>query len=479
MGLQKKTIDALEGLTSTRVTREEFTVEVVDGPHQGKTLNLDKEIIRIGREDWCDISLPDDPWVSTVHCECLLEEQGLRVHDLHSRNGIRLNEIPVYDALFLPGTRLQVGQSTLMLRSSQKRTELDIHYYDSTGTLVGRSIAMRKIFSVLPRLAQRKVSTLLNGETGTGKTSIARAIHLHTHNENSKAPFVVVNCGALPGSLINAALFGHERGAFTGADKRHFGFFEQANGGTLFLDEIAELPLELQPKLLDVLERRMVRRLGSEAEHPVDFHLLAATLKDLTKECEAGRFREDLYFRLSIMELQVPPLRDRNEDIPLLVEAFLKELSPEQSMYVTSNAMQKLTSYLWPGNTRELRNALERALLFLDGNTIEPDDLDFEQHTQKPPSQRSERSLATRSSNLSLDEQRKWVEEAFPTLPLSEHEPPLSIKDVLQKAERFLIAQALQETDQNAPNAAKLLSMSESWLYNRIKLYGFTSKRKY
>ncbi len=470
MGLKKKTIEAMSGLVSETIAIRDLSLEVLEGPHQGKVLQLEKEVIRMGREDWCDLSLPNDPWVSTLHCECYLVEKGLRVLDLRSRNGIRLNDSPILDAYMLPGARLQLGQSVLTLRSSPQTKELSIQYHDSTGTLIGKSMAMRKIFSILPRLGQRKVTTLLYGETGTGKTSIAQAIH--RHNQNEDAPFVVVNCGALPPALAESMLFGHERGAFTGADKQRQGFFEQADGGTLFLDEIAELPLELQPKLLDVLERRKVRRLGSNSEQYVDFHLLTATHKDLQEECEVGRFREDLYFRLSVMVLTMPPLRERKEDLPLLIEAFLKELCPERPLFLTGEATNSLKVYLWPGNIRELRNVLERTLVFLDNDTIEASDLVFEK-----------RHVVEEAGSSSLEtfmeeEDLLWMKEVFPTLPLSEHQPPPSLKDILKHTERFFIEQALVETEHNAPKTARLLTISESWLYSRIKLYGLKSKRK-
>lgn len=457
------------GLVSETVAIRDLSLEVLEGPNQGKTLHLDKEMIRIGREDWCDLSLPDDPWISTLHCECYLEEKGLRVLDLQSRNGIKLNDSPILDAYMLPGAKLQLGQSVLTLRSHQQTKELSIQYHDRTGTLIGKSIAMRKIFSLLPRLGQRKVTTLLSGETGTGKTSIAQAIHLHNHGDNPDAPFVVVNCGALPPALAESMLFGHEKGAFTGADQRRQGFFEQANQGTIFLDEIAELPLELQPKLLDVLERRKVRRLGSSTEQDVDFHLLTATHKDLKEECELGRFREDLYFRLSVMKLTVPPLRERKEDLPLLVEAFLKEMSPDRPLFLTGEANRTLKAHLWPGNIRELHNTLERTLVFLDSDTIDHNDLVLEE---------SDRKQTSSNDETFADKDLAWMKEVLPTLPLSEHEPPPSLKDILKQAERFFITQALNEMGQNAPDAAKLLTISESWLYSRIKLYGLKSKRK-
>lgn len=472
MVLQKKTVDALGGLASTTVSTDDLSLEVVEGPHKGQSLHLVKEVNRIGRMDWCELGLSADPWVSNVHCECWLEEKGLRVHDLNSRNGIKINNIPVLDAYFVPGAQLQVGQSVLQLRSHHQKKELTIAYHDELGTLVGKSLAMRKIFHFLPRLGQRRVTTLLTGETGTGKTSIAQAIHLQ-HHQNRTAPFVVVNCGALPESLIAAALFGHEKGAFTGADKRHLGFFEQANGGTLFLDEIAELPLDLQPKFLDVLERRVIRRLGGETDHPVDFHLITATHRDLKAACEAGRFREDLFFRLSVVHLVVPPLRERQEDIPLLVETFLRELSPTNILYVTSALMQKLKEYLWPGNIRELKNVLERALIFHDGDTLDVGDVELSSQLSQGTS-----TPASFQPAIKLANQPTWAEDVFPTLPLSTHQPPVSLKDVLKNTEQFFITQALQETNFNAPEAAQLLSLSESWLYSRIKLYGLGSRRK-
>lgn len=465
MTSSKLTVDASKSLTSDRITIGDFTLEVVEGPHAGESLHLNKEMFRIGREDWCDLSLPDDPWISTVHCECHFEEKGLRVCDLNSRNGIKIDGVPVVDAYFLPGAKLEVGLSALQLQSHKKTKDLSIPFHDETGTLVGKSIAMRKIFTLLPRLGQRKVTTMITGETGTGKTSIAQAIHNQTHN-NDDAPFVVVNCGALPPSLIESALFGHEVGAFTGANKLQKGFFEQANGGTLFLDEVAELPLEMQPKLLDVLERRKIRRLGSDKEYEVDFHLITATHKDLAELCKAGEFREDLFFRLSVMKLWVPPLREHLEDLPLLVETFLEELSPEQTVYLEGSALRKMKEHLWPGNLRELRNVLERSLIFLEDDTIKAADIELQESGEGSP--------------LSdLDEQRKWVEETFPTLPLGEHDPPLSLKELLKEAECFYIAQALKETNDNAPAAAKLLTLSESWLYSRARLYGLTTRRRY
>ncbi|MBU51216.1 MAG: AAA family ATPase [Deltaproteobacteria bacterium] len=480
-GLQKNTIDALGGLTSTRRSTEDTSLIVVDGPEEGKRLHLDKELIRIGRAEWCDLILTADPWVSNVHCEIWLEEEGLRIRDLVSRNGIRVNGLQVFDAFLPPGAKLEIGQSTIELRSHNQKREIEVHYADESGTLIGRSQGMRKIFSMLSRLKKSDISVSLQGETGTGKTSVARALHLQS--ERKDGPFVVVNCGALPANLIEAALFGHEKGAFTGADRRHLGFFQQANGGTLFFDEVAELPLSLQPKLLDVLERRVIRRLGDDKEIPVDFRLITATHRDLRKLSKEGSFREDLFFRISVVELEIPPLRDRREDIPLLTEGLLKETAQENTYTLTKGAMDRLQSFIWPGNVRQLRNTLEGAVALLDGKTIDVEDLNLPENgstgdTDTAPPIRRTSPSPPKTQPTDNTFHAPSIEHAKSLLPLKDHEPPLQLKEVLKETERFLIMKAMEETDGHAPEAARLLGLSESWLYSRLRLYGMGRKNK-
>lgn len=472
--METKNTTLFGGLT-TKLHIEDASFLVLEGPHEGSVVPLVEEVVRIGRADWCEVSLSDDHWVSQLHCECVWDERGLRVKDLGSRNGISVNGVPVLEAYLVDGARLQVGHSVLHLKHHQATRELSISYRDQTGLLVGRSREMRKLFSFLPRLRQRAVTTLLLGETGTGKTSIAKAIH--GQSEEDTTPFVVVNCGALPASLIEGVLFGYEKGAFTGASRRHAGFFEQAHGGVLFLDEIAELPLSLQPKLLDVIERKRVRRLGSTEEHEVDFHLICATHRDLRSEVEAGRFREDLYFRISVVELEVPPLRDRKEDLPLLIESLLASLEPERSIFISEAAVRALQGYLWPGNIRELRNLLERTLTFLDGTTIDVEDLQIPNvsfgHTQKQATSPSEPARPSSSVSATAPEAGKWA----PALPLLAQEPPVSLKDILAHTEGLLLLQALEECEGNVLDASRLLGISDSWFYNRLKKYGLSPKK--
>ncbi|TNE45511.1 MAG: sigma 54-dependent Fis family transcriptional regulator [Deltaproteobacteria bacterium] len=473
---------------------------VTEGPHAGDELALEEEVSRIGRGDWCNLSLPRDTRVSTEHCEILLEKQGVRIRDLGSRNGTILNGCPVFDAYIIEGATLLLGDSKLELRSRKANKRIPISYQDESGLLFGKSPEMRKIFSLLGRLAKRDVVTLLTGETGTGKTSVARAIHEQSHRKDGK--FVSVNCGALHASLIEDALFGHEKGAFTGADSTHQGFFEQANGGTLFLDEVAELPIDLQPKLLDVIERRKIRRLGSETEIGVDFRLLTATHRNLREEIENGKFREDLFFRLSVVELKIPSLRERPEDILLLVDMFLKELSPDQEAILTEDAQQALRSYLWPGNIRQLRNVLERSVVFLEGNRITRETLSLPNLEQATPETATPETAA---EPVADDYPTFTMDSNSPRLPFTPMDTAIdtpalgtelqvtedigvqlrrtlrnlqpNLKEVLTAFEKVMLEQALQETENNVLEASDMLGISQAWLYNRMKKYGIKKKR--
>jgi DNA-binding NtrC family response regulator len=233
------------------------------------------------------------------------------------------------------------------------------------GPLVGHSVAMREVFHVLERCTKSDATVLITGETGTGKEGAAEGIH--EESARADGPFVIIDCGSIPPSLLESELFGHERGAFTGAVSARIGAFEQASGGTVFLDEIGELPPDLQPKLLRVLEQKTIRRVGGTDRVDVDVRVVAATRRALEAEVNLGTFRSDLYYRLAVLRAHLPPLRERIEDLPFLVEALLERLAPsdEERERLTSRAfLQRLQAASWPGNVRELRNALERALVF-------------------------------------------------------------------------------------------------------------------
>jgi DNA-binding NtrC family response regulator len=296
------------------------------------------------------------------------------------------------------------------------------------------SPAMRRVFELIEPLARAEVSITLMGETGTGKDVLARTIH--NHSLRSSGPFVVFDCGAVAQNLAESELLGHERGAFTGALASHSGAFERAHGGTLFLDEIGELPLELQTRLLRVLGNSSVRRVGGTQDRPMDVRIIAATNRDLQAEVNAGRFRQDLYFRLAAAVVQVPALRDRPEDIPVLVTRLLEDLG-HRDVDVTPATLAVLRSRPWPGNVRELKNALACACAFLDAPVLEPRHL----------------SLPT------LTSQKPELEE-------------LQLGGVkLECIERVAIAQTLQQTGGNKARAAQILGIALSTLYEKLKKY--------
>ncbi|TNE46571.1 MAG: sigma 54-dependent Fis family transcriptional regulator [Deltaproteobacteria bacterium] len=463
-------------LRNNRLSVDDYTIEVVEGPHQGQKLSLQEEVSRIGRAEWCDLSLPLDRRTSSLHCECWLEPQGVRIKDLNSRNGVFLQGCQVFDAYWPDGTVVQVGNSSLKLKNLHSTQEIHIITQDDSGTIVGQSPAMRKLFGMIRKIAQRNIPTLLQGETGTGKTTVARAIH--DQGPRAGRPFVVVNCGALPHNLIEASLFGYEKGAFTGATKRHHGYFEQANGGTLFLDEIAELPLSLQPKLLDVLERKCIRRLGSEGEVRVDFRLVSATHKDLTEEIAAQRFRQDLFFRCATVTLEIPPLRERKKDIPLLLDRWLRSLLPSQSLQFTRPALDTLCGYSWPGNIRQLYNVLESAVTFLDGNTIDVKDLYLPGQEEEPAPTPSLFSMfpdvqpAKKEPSVDSLPASLPISPSYPTPPARMEPGDFALKSFLGEVEKALIVQALEYSNDNVQEAALRLGITGAWLYNRIKKYG-------
>ncbi len=351
-------------------------VVVLDGPDRGKTFEIDRPRVTVGRSAICEIAL-NDRSVSGSHAEFEASEAGFIVRDLGSTNGVLLGEVRLREAVVPIGTRLRMGNSTLQIVPAEGVVEVPLSREDRFFDMVGRSVAMRQVFAQLERVAQSDVTVLVTGETGTGKELVARAIH--RSSRRAKGPLVVQDCSALPQTLAESVLFGHERGSFTGASERRAGSFEQAQGGTVFLDEVGELPLEQQAKLLRVLESREVRRVGGERTIPVDVRVVAATNRDLRQMVSQGNFREDLYYRLAVISVELPPLRARREDIPLVALALLerfRERNPGSTVTAfAADAMARLLSLPWPGNVRELRNVIERAASLTDGTEITVADL--------------------------------------------------------------------------------------------------------
>src|SRR5690606_11410703 len=318
----------------------------------------------IGSAALCDLAI-DDPTVSRFHCEILIGDDGARLRDTGSLNGTILDGVQIVEAYLRGGSVLRIGRTSIRFDFGVERHPLQLSEARRFGVLTGESVAMRRIFSMLERAAASEATVLIEGETGTGKTAAARSIHLESARRDG--PFVVLDCGAVPAALIEDELFGHEKGAFTGADTRRAGVFEEASGGTLFLDEIGELPPELQPKLLGVLESRQVRRIGAPRATPVDVRLIAATNRDLRQEANIGAFRPDLYYRLAVVRIEMPPLRSRPEDIPSIAAKLLRDLGGDDAAvarFARPELADSLRRAAWRGNVRELKNYLERCLVF-------------------------------------------------------------------------------------------------------------------
>ena len=355
-----------------------------------------------------------------------------------------------YDYLAKPFGRdeliltLRKAQERERLRREVRRLRAQVPSRDRFGEVVGRSPAMVRVLDMVEKLAPHPTAVLLTGPTGTGKEVLARL--LHRESPQRDGPFVAVNCGAIPGTLLESEFFGYARGAFSGADRDREGLLEAAHGGTLFLDEVAELPAELQVKLLRALQERRVRRLGETHSRSTEFRLLSASNQPLPQAVEAGRFREDLYFRLAVVTLEIPPLKDRPEDIPPLVDHILARLSTrlDQSIKgVTGDAMDRLVRHAWPGNVRELENVLERAAILAEGQRIRRADLPPAIHEGREP----------------------------PPGPLPA-DGELSVKIQSARLERELIKRALERTGGHRGRAAELLELSDRALRYKIREYG-------
>ncbi|MCP4678413.1 MAG: sigma-54-dependent Fis family transcriptional regulator [Deltaproteobacteria bacterium] len=309
--------------------------------------------------------------------------------------------------------------------------------------IIARSESMQKIFKLIAKVSEYKSTVLLTGESGTGKELVARAIH--KSSSRSKGPFVAINCGAIPETLLESELFGHRRGAFTDAHSDKAGLFSEAGGGTLLLDEMGELPLSLQVKLLRVLQEGSVRQLGDTKDTEVDVRIVAATIRDLEKEVKAGRFREDLYYRLNVLPIHLPPLRDRAEDVPLLIEHFISRHNARLGAGIqgtNAEAKRLLASYSWPGNVRELENTIERAMVLAEGEQLTAADLP------------------------------KRIKDIRDPIRMTLDSGELSVKKTFRIIEEELIRRALAKTGGNRTVAAKHLEISHRALLYKIKDYG-------
>ena len=416
---------------------------------------MERDVISIGSAKTCDIVITD-PTVSRRHAEIHRSREGVLLRDLGSMNGTFVGQVRAREVYLGPDTRFRVGRTELNFTTADQIIDVEPSESDHFENLVGNSVMMREVFGILERVAPTDLTVLISGETGTGKELASRAVH--GRSRRNHGPFVVFDCGAAPDNLIESELFGHQRGAFTGAIEARPGVFEMAHGGTIFLDEIGELPLELQPKLLRVLEQREVRRVGGSKTKAIDVRVVAATNRNLREEVDAGRFREDLYYRLAVVEMAMPPLRDRPEDLNRLAHHLLARSSHNTSIQgIASQVIQIFSSYHWPGNVRELNNVIERALPFCDSSTITIDTL---------PEALKSRTLSSSSA-----------EPEMPTLPTEELAalPFKDAKDQLIEAfEHQYLADLLERHDGNVSKAARAADMDRKTITRLMKKHGIT-----
>jgi len=349
---------------------------VIAGPDKGLEVDIEKTRCSGGRSIINELVL-NDKAVSGTHFEIAARDDGYRLRDLNSRNGLYVGELRIREVYLRPNTTFRLGHTEIQFQPTQDVVEIELSKRDNFNNVIGTSAAMREIFAQLEKVAPSDLTCMITGETGTGKELIARAIH--DASPRAKKPFVVLDCGSIPKNLIESTLFGHEKGSFTGAVGQHRGCFEQADGGTIFLDEIGELDIMLQPKLLRVLEQREIKRVGGDRTIKVDVRVLAATNRDLRAEVNNGNFREDLYFRLSVVHVELPSLRERIEDIPMIAHQFLRDVASRRGMNLSfgQDAIASMSTHSWPGNVRELRNVVERAAALTDGPVITRSDLVF------------------------------------------------------------------------------------------------------
>ena len=424
-------------------------LRVVDGPDRGLEIDLPAAGIVIGTEKTCDVVLADQ-FVSRRHCSIAPVANGFQITDLGSRNGTVIDGVAVGKVVAPPGVALRIGKTLVQLMPADEVVAIPPSKNDSFGGLYGGSVAMRHVFAILERAAKSNAPVLFLGESGTGKELMARGVHDHSPRKNG--PFVVFDCGASTETLIESDLFGHTKGAFTGAASERVGAFAAAHGGTLFLDEIGDLPVGLQPKLLRMLEAGEVIPLGGRKSEKYDVRVVAATHRDVYAEVARGGFRGDLYYRLAVVEVHVPPLRQRKEDLARLIAMFLERAGAGQlAKQVGGAALDRLEHYHWPGNVRELRNVITRAVALAG-----PDD-DF----QSLPFVLRPTVAAPASEDVSF----------------RADQPFHAAKDALvARFEREYLEDLVKRAGGNLSQAARIAGLERKFLYKLLERAGLRSK---
>ncbi len=442
-------------------------LRVKDGPDRGAQITVARSRVTIGRSAVNDLVLTDTS-VSGTHAELVIGDSGVLIHDLDSTNGTFVSNTRVKSAWIEPGNDVKVGKTEFQLLSADE-VQVPISDEDHFGALHGKSAVMREVFATLERVAPTEMSVMIGGETGTGKELVARA--LHDESNRAQGPFVVLDCGSMPRELAEASILGHKKGSFTGAFSDRPGCFEEANGGTLFLDEIGELPLDLQPKLLRVLDRREVQRVGESQVRKVDVRIVAATHRDLRMMVGQGLFREDLYFRLSVMAVDMPPLRERGGDVIMLADRFLEDFVRQYSgaakPRMSDAARDALVAEPFPGNVRQLKNIIQRAAHLCRGGVIEPSDLHLGR--REDPRAVAAQHAATEQRATSAG----GFDEALLSAPFKDAK-----QQMVDNFEREYFGRLLERTDGNLSRASAEAGITRYYLRELLKRLGMHKVRE-
>jgi len=428
---------------------------VIEGPDLGLAFPLLEGPLNIGKGNDCDVVLTDRA-VSNLHLELRMEGGSVRVRDLGSTNGTFVGNTRIVESVLPGGSVVKLGRTRLHLRGNESNRVLIPSTNDHFGELCGQSVTMRQVFSLLERAASRDVNILLDGESGTGKESAARSVHLRSSRKSG--PFVVLDCSSVSPDLIESQLFGHRRGAFTGAMQDRAGVFEEASGGTLFLDELDRLPLDLQKRLLRLLDDGRVTRLGEETQREVDIRLIAACGRSPENIVGTGEFRRDLYDKLAVVRVSLPALRDRLDDLPVLVERLLSEVGGEHISVTAGTNLSLLQKHPWQGNIRELRTVLERALLLAEGTVSDFDALPL----------RLSHVLRRKEEQLSSDRTNK----VHLRLPYKE-----ARERALRSFEKTYLEAALSRNGANLSRTARDIGLTRHYLRKLLREHRLISAR--
>jgi two-component system response regulator HydG len=433
----------LRSLIDIAQPRLTLVVENEAGKPSLRTLVHDGETCRIGTHPSNDLTI-EDPAVSRFHCRLVLEKNGWRVEDQGSLNGTRIQDLCILSAIVPAETVLVIGNSRVRICATETAARTLVPMMPSFGALTGTGRAMRKLFVLLEKVAASEINVLITGESGTGKELVTAEIV--QRGARADRPFVVVDCGAISPGLVESELFGHVRGSFTGADRDRVGAFEAADGGTVFLDEIGELPLAVQPKLLRALEQREIRRVGQTQTRKVDVRVISATNRDLEREVNKGSFRGDLYFRLAVLSVHVPPLRERLEDLRYLITAFLAGLGmPDEERLFSAEVIDELAKHEWPGNVRELRNYVERSVVLQTARLP----------LQPPPS-----SSAGPNDGVDVNVPFKVAKEGL-----------------IEQFERSYIRAVLDACGGNLTKAARMAGIDRMYLHRLVQKHGAAARQ--